>query len=164
MKEYIPLISAITAGIFATLAAILAWKLKSSTDSRERTHKKNEELKTLYTNTFQLFEEAMRQTIHFEEYTLAQKFSENNAKINLLAPTPVVEKYLSAADLLESWSVLHVKASPKRTMVGDQVVITFQAPDPTAKYKEPANNEYKKLHEAIQSLVELMRNEVSKFA
>ena len=165
MKDYIPAIAAIIAGIFAIVCAIIAWKLKKSSDERARTtaldKEKRDEIKQLYTDTFTLFENAIRQVLNNEEFTLAQAFSENNARIHLLSPERVVTQYSEVASLLESWSRLHFKATPRQMRVGDQTVTILQAPDPTAQYKEPANAEYQKLQDELQKLIELMRIELS---
>lgn len=41
---------------------------------------RREERKALYTETFQLFEGAMREILSGDEFTLAEAFSKNNAK------------------------------------------------------------------------------------
>lgn len=165
MKEYIPAIAAVIAGLFAVISALIAWKLKSSSDTaREKSDRKlrmHEEAKSLYTGTFQLFEEAIRQVLDRSEFTLEKQFSENNAKIHLLAPRIITEKYSEVAALLERWSRLHAKASPRQMKIGEQVMTILQSPDPTTQYKEPANAEYEKLQVALQQLVELMRNELA---
>ncbi len=164
MKEYIPAIAAVIAGIFAITSPFITWKLKSSSDrERERVaHSKEryEEEKLLYTNTFQLLEEAIRQVLERDKYTLAKAFSENNAKIHLIAPESVIDQYSETTSLLESWSALHAMASPRKTKVGDKTVTILQAPDPTAQYKEPTEKEYKKLQEAMHKLVNQMRSEI----
>ncbi len=164
MKEYIPAIAAVIAGVFAVISAFIAWKLKNSSDTAreksDRIQRKHEEAKSLYTGTFQLFEEAIRQVLNRSEFTLAKQFSENNARIHLLAPATITEKYSEVAAFLESWSRLYAKASPQQMKIGDQVMTMVQAPDPTAQYKEPAKAEYEKLQVGLQQLVELMRNEL----
>lgn len=165
MKEYIPAIAAIIAGIFAIVSAFIAWRLKNSSDERARQlaldNQRRDEIKQLYTGTFTLFENAIRQVLNKEEPTLAQAFSENNAKIHLLAPEHITAQYSEVASLLESWSKLHFKASPRQMRVGEHTVTILQAPDPTAEYKEPANAEYQKLHEEMNKLIDLMRTELN---
>jgi len=164
VKQYIPAIAAVIAGIFAIVSAYIAWKLKTSSDNERdqvtRAKEKYEEEKSLYTNTFQLFGKAIRQVIEREQFTLAQEFSENNAKIHLLAPQAVIDQYSETASLLESWSVLYAKASPRKMKMGDQTITVLQAPDPTAQYKKPEKNEYEKLQSSLRQLVELMRSEI----
>ena len=108
-----------------------------------------------------MFEDAIRQVLNKEEFTLAQAFSENNAKIHLLAFEHIAAQYSEVASLLESWSRLHFKATPRQMQIGDTTLITIQAPDPTAQYKKPANAEYQKLQEELHKLVELMRIELN---
>lgn len=156
MKEYIPAIAAIIAGTFAIISAFIAWKLKNSSDTArensDRIQRKHEEAKLLYTGTFQLFEEALRQVLDRSEFTLAKQFNENNAIIT--------EKYSEVADFLESWSKLHAKTNLRQIKVGDQEMTMIQSPDPTVQYKETAKAEYDKLQVALQQLVELMRDEL----
>jgi hypothetical protein len=64
-------------------------------------------------------------------------------------------------DLLESWSILYFKATPRQMKMGDHTVTIFQAPDPTAQYKEPANAEYNKLQEKLNNFVDSMRIELN---
>ncbi len=168
MKEHVPAIVAVIAGIFAILSAFLTWRLKTSTDEKVRqlTEKKQKrsEITQLFTETFSLFEQAIRQALKREQFTLQEAFSENNAKIHLLAPENVVTKYSEVSALLESWSRLHAKASPHQIKMGDQTVTILQAPDPTEKYKEPAKQEYDKLQQELHALVSMMRAEVNRDA
>lgn len=168
MKEYLPAIAAVIAGIFAILSALLTWRLKTSTDDKVRQlteeKQKRDEITQLFTDTFSLFEQAMSQVLNREEFTLQETFSENNAKIHLLAPQHIVTKYCKVSALLESWSRLHAQASPRQMKMGDQTVTILQAPDPTEKYKEPAREEYNKLQEELYVLVSMMRAEVNKDA
>ena len=165
MKEYVPAIAAVIAGIFAVASAFMAWRLKNSSDDRRdyvgRLKEKREEEKTLYTSTFQLFEEAISEVLTRSEFTLAQKFRENNAKIHLLAPQHIIDQYAEASSCLESWSVLYAKASPKQIKRGDETFTILKAPDPTAKYKELAEAEYDKFQESLQKLVASMRSELA---
>lgn len=168
MKEYVPAIVAIIAGIFAILSAILTWRLKTSTDDKVRQlteeKQKRDEITQLFTDTFSLFERAMKEVLNREEFTLQETFSQNNAKIHLLASEIVVTKYCEASALLESWSRLHAQASPRQMKLGDQTVTILQAPNPNEKFKEPAQQEYEKLQEELHALVSMMRAEVNKDA
>jgi hypothetical protein len=162
--------------VLAACGAVIAFFLKRYWDHRDRQvdradrkaqeaavkeKERREEIKELYINTFTLFESAIRQVLHKEDFNLAQAFSENNAKIHLLAPEHIAEQYSEVASLLESWSILYFKATPRQMKVGDQIVTIIQAPDPTAQYKEPANAEYKKFQEELQKLIDLMRVELN---
>ena len=168
MKDYIPAIAATIAGIFAIISAFIAWRLKTSSDARGQMDAQNkerrDEMKQLFTDTFTLFEQAIRQVLNREEFSLEESFSENNAKIHLLAPESVVAKYSEVGLLLEGWSRLHFKASPRQMKVGDHTLTMFQSPDPTAEYKEPANAEYQKLQEELQKLIKLMREKLNEKA
>lgn len=164
MADYIAIIAAAIAGIFAIASAFMAWKLKHSSDERSRMlaleKERRDETKELYTNVFALFEKAIRQVRSHDEFTLADEFASANAKINLLAPESVSDLYMESCSLLESWSNLYVKASPRRTKMGDKTVIMLQAPDPTEEYKVPEKAEFEKLQESLKRLVDLMRSEL----
>ncbi|WP_286758485.1 hypothetical protein [Ralstonia sp. RL] len=165
MNEYVTAIAAVISGLFAIAAAFIAWRLKNASDATLRKlaldKERHEELKALFTSTFQLFENSMREVTSREEFSLSQKFSENNAKIHLLAPERIVKQYSEAAELLEAWSSLYAKASPRRMTMGDGVVTILQAPDPAAQYKEPAKEAYRNLQDKLQELVALMRTELN---
>jgi hypothetical protein len=168
MKDYVLVISAVVAGVFAIASALIAWTLKNSSynqrDQLSHAKEKYEEAKSLYTTTFKLFEESIRQVLNRQQFILSQAFSENNAKIHLLAPQNVIEQYSEAASLLKSWSILYAKASPKQIKIGDQTATIIQAPDPAVKYKEPAELEYKKMQDSLQKLVDIMRSQLDNHA
>lgn len=164
MKDYVSIIAAIMAGISAVISAVIAWKLKGISDDRrdaaDLRKERHTEAKALYESTFQLFEQAIREVWNRTPFTLAKEFNQNNARIHLIAPECVVQKYSEVAGLLESWSSLQAKANPRQMKMGDETVTIVQAPDPTAKYKEPAKVEHEKLQTALQELVALMRSEL----
>lgn len=164
MKDYVSVIAAVVAGISAIISAVIAWKLKGISDDRRDAmdvrKERHAEAKALYESTFQLFEQAIREVWSREPFSLAKEFSQNNARIHLLAQERVVEKYDEVAALLESWSSLHAKASPRQYKRGDETVTILQAPDPTKPFKEPAKAEHEKLQFALQELVALMRGEL----
>ncbi len=166
MKDYIAVIAVIITGIFTLISAVIAWRLKvfSMEKAREFSLKKEkyEELKEIYTMSFSLFENAIRQVMHLDEFTLAHEFSKINAKIHLLAPENITEQYSLACSVLESWSALYIKASPKRNKIGDTKYILLQAPDPTKEFKEPAKQEYDHLQEEMNKLFDLMRIDLKK--
>ena len=166
MKDYVAVIAAIIAGISAMISAIIAWKLSalSTEKAREFSLKKEkyDELKDIYTKSFSLFENAIRQVLNFDEYTLAQEFSEINAKIRLLAPENIAEQYELTCSILESWSSLYVKTSPKRIKIGDSKCVILQSPDPTKEFIEPAKKEYEHLQKEMKNLFDLMRVDLQK--
>ncbi|MCP5239308.1 MAG: hypothetical protein H6949_05755 [Zoogloeaceae bacterium] len=149
MNEYVAVIT----GSFTLLAAILGWKLKTSSDEAARKvaieKERRDEIKLLYENTFVLFEQAIRKVKQREQFSLGREFSQTNAKMHLVAPTPIADQYLVAALLMEDWSQLHAKASPRQIDFGGQTATLIQSPDPTAPFKEPE----KKAHDSL--LVEL---------
>lgn len=165
MNEYIPALVAVIAGLFATVSAIIAWRLKSSSDEKQRIatleKEHRDETKELYTRVFVLFEKAIRQELRLEEFTLGGDFSNTSAQIHLLATKQVGEQYSRVAALLERWSVLHRKATPQQMKVGEATYTLIQAPDPTAPYKEPAAEAYDELHRELHTLVDIMRGELA---
>jgi hypothetical protein len=158
--------AAIIAGVFAIVSPFITWKLKNASDERARLtaldKERRDEIKQLYTGIFVIFEHAIRQASQLEEFTLARELSEATAKIHLLAPERIAEQYSVACSLLEEWSQLHFKASPRRLRVGDQSVTVIQSPDPAAKYKEPANAAYSKLQDEVRKLTRMMRQELDR--
>jgi hypothetical protein len=104
VKDYIPAIAAIISGVFAIVSAFIAWMLKNSSDERARImalkKEKRDEIKQLYTDTYTLFDNATRQVLNKEEFTLAQAFNENNARIHLLTPENIVTQYPGVASLI----------------------------------------------------------------
>jgi hypothetical protein len=166
MRDYVVVIAAIIAGVSAIISAIIAWRLNSYTTEKLRglslKKEKYDEFKDLYTSTFSLFENTIRQILDFDEYTFAQDFSKMNANIHLLASENITKQYNLTILALESWSSLYVKASPKRMKIGDTKCIILQAPDPTQKFIEPAKKEYEHLQEEMEKLFDLMRADLHK--
>ncbi|WP_433704172.1 hypothetical protein [Paraburkholderia sacchari] len=164
MKDYVSVIAAVISGLSAIICAFIAWRLKeASDDKREAANSLKErhaETKLLYETTFLLFERAIREIVSREPFTLADEFCQNNARMHLLAPEHIIEKYSESASLLESWSTLHAKASPRQWKIENATVTIFQAPDPTIQYKEPAKIEHDKFQTTLQELITLMRTEL----
>lgn len=164
MNEYV----AVIGGLFGLVSAYFAWKLKTSNDETIRKlsveKERKDEIKLLYENTFVIFEQAMRQVQQREQFTLAREFSQTNAKMHLVAPKAIADQYLLAASLLENWSQLYAKASPRQYDFNGQTVTVVQAPDPTAAFKEPARNAYESLVAELQKLTQLMRDEIASYA
>lgn len=165
MKEYVAIVAAVISGIIAIVSAVIAWRLKNSSDDRARKisleRERRNEIKGLYENTFVLFEQAIRQVQHREQFSLARELSQTNAKMRLLAPQKITDQYLNVACLLEDWSHLHAKASPRQLDLNGQTVTVFQAPDPTAEFKEPAKAAYESLIAELQNLIKAMREELA---
>lgn len=164
MKEFIPALAATIAGIFAIVSPFITWKLKNASDERARLSavdkQRGDEIKRLYTDIFALFEQAIRQVLQGESFSLVREVSEANAKIHLLAPAKIAAQYSDVCSLLEEWSQLHYKASPRQMKVGEKTVTILQSPDPAAKYKQPADAAYEKLQEELRQLIGLMRGEL----
>lgn len=161
MNEYV----AVIAGLFTLMATLFGWMLKTLSDGTTRKlafeKERREEIKLLYENTFILFEQAIRQVQQREQFTLGREFSQTNAKMHLVAPASVTEQYLLSASLLEDWSQLHAKASPREIKIKDQTVTLVQAPDPTAPFKEPSMKAHELLLAELQKLTKLMREHLA---
>ena len=164
MKDYISIVTAVIAGIFAIISAFLAWRLKQKTD--ENTQKaitekeKREEIKSLYIDILTVFENTVGEIGNNKEYTQAYVISEIGAKARLLAPEKVYELFAEAAFLVESWAQLHYRATPKQMKNGNQTITILQSPDPTEKYKLPASEEYEKLQSKLHEIEEVMRKDL----
>lgn len=164
MNEYVAIIT----GSFTLLAAFLGWKLKSASDEAARKvaieKERRDEIKLLYENTFIIFEQAIRQVQQREQFTLGREFSQTNAKMHLVAPTPIADQYLVAVSLLDDWSELHEKASPRQIERDGQIATLIQSPDPTAPFKEPAKKAHESLLVELQKLTQLMRENLAAYA
>jgi hypothetical protein len=86
-----------------------------------------------------------------------ERSQQAGAKVHLPAPQEIVDRHALAADRLEQWSALPVKAMPRRMQVGDKTVEILQAPDPAAAYKEPAKQAFNSMQEQVQKLNPFMR-------
>ena len=165
MKDYIAVVAAVISGIFAVMSALIAWRLKNSSDDRTRKivleKERRDEIKGLYESTFALFEQAIRQVQRREQFSLVREFSQANAKMHLLAPQEIAEQYRKVSCLLEDWSHLHAKASPRQLDLNGQTVTIFQSPDPAAEFKEPAKTTYDSLIAELQKLTKEMRKELA---
>lgn len=159
------IILSIITGVFALLSAFLAWKLKTAQDKKSwalsLAKERRSEVKELYTEAFALFEQAIQQVNKRNGFTLGQDFAKLNAKIHLLAPEHIVAQYDRVAVAIAEWSSLYERASPQLMRAGEKTYALIQAPDPTAKYREPAKNAYEELQGEIHKLVALMRADLA---
>ena len=164
MTEYVAALAAVVSGLFAVVAGAVTWRLKTSTDEKDRSLAKakahRDELKDLYTSAFVAMEQTIKQVLNGEDFSIDKELSLTNAKVRLLASTGVEKQYCEVAALIDEWSALYVKASPRKMTIGDQTVTIIQAPDPTAKFKQPASDAYEELQSALERLVGLMRAEL----
>ncbi len=161
LKDFATVLAATIAGLFALLSAFLAWRLRNATEShasRSATAKeRRNEIKSLYMETYSLFEKAIAEVSGGKPFTLANDFAKLNAQFHLLAPEKLSEQYGECCLRLQAWSQLHVQASPKRMDVGGVPIVLVQSPDPAAKYREPAAAAYQKLQSQLQGLAAAMR-------
>jgi len=162
----IPLVSAAIAGFFAVVCAVLAWKLKNATDQKARLEalrkERRDELKNLFSAIYTFFEQAIGVALRNEQFVLSPEQSQINARVRLLAPEPIIAQYFKVAGLLERWSQLHYRAMPRQMQIGEHTVTMVEAPDPTAKYKEPAKEAHEQLQAELDALIELMRLELER--
>lgn len=157
--------ASVVAAVALLISGALAWKLKTLTEQRaERIAVKKQrhaELRQLYEGIFALFEKAIRHCLEGTDFTLADDFARTNAAIHLAGSDEIITRYGEACALLEQWSELHAKASPKKMQFGDETVTLVQAPNPAEKFQEPAREAYDKLQTKLQNLVALMRWELA---
>lgn len=103
--------------------ALVSWILKVRGDDRvERValaKARRDEKRALYITIYSLFEKAIAEVRKEAVFTLREAFSECNAKVRLLAPAAIAEKYMAVALLFEEWSGLYVKSMPRKMKVGD---------------------------------------------
>ncbi|EBI9729788.1 hypothetical protein KNA66_001102 [Salmonella enterica] len=165
-KDIISLISPVVAGLFTIATAFLAWKLNSklnkSNIEKEQKNIRREETIQLYTDIYIIFEKSINQVRNHEEFSLYESFIKLNARIHLLAPDELCRLYFDACEAFTEWSELFKKSSPPRTKIGDKVIMTFQSPDPTKKYKEHEKEAYEMLMDKIQNLTKNMKIDLSK--
>jgi hypothetical protein len=164
LKDFSTVLAATMAGLFALLSAFLAWRLRNTTDSDASrasvAKEQRDEVKALYTGTYSLFERAIAEVRAGGPFTLSNDFSKLNAQFHLLAPEALSKQYGECCLQLESWSQLHVQASPKRMNVSGVPIVFVQSPDPAAKFREPAAAAYEKLQSQLQDFVAAMRIEL----
>ena len=161
MQDFAAVLGNAVTGLFTLLGAFLAWRLRRKDDEGERIAAvaiaKRKELVELFAQVFMSLEQAMKCAIEQEPFDLTTERSLVNAKLGLLASEQVNLAYDDVSDKLRSWAALHIAASPRRTTIGDQAFVVLQAPDPREKYKVPAEEARKLMHEALQVLRERMR-------
>ncbi|WP_421848566.1 hypothetical protein [Marinomonas sp.] len=164
MKEYVAVIAAIVAGLFAFISALTMWRLthKTSEISRQQAmaDAKFNEKKTLYVRVHELYESAIKCTKSYKNDNLTESFSKLTAEINLIASDEIVKQCFYVAELFQDWISLYFKAFPAPQKIGDQSYIMLQSPDPTLKYKKPEKEAYDKFYRSYEELVKLMRAEL----
>ncbi|MGS0725122.1 hypothetical protein ACVBKF_02960 [Shewanella sp. 0m-11] len=165
MKEYLPVIVSVLAGLFALFSAITTWRLKHNSDENVRTALAKDsaykELKDLYVKVHEMFEELIKETKTYKSSDLSSRFSKLTAELHMLASSEVVEVYLEIADDYSDWAYLYNKAYPAPEKIGDSSYIKVQYPDPTLKYQEPEKLAYDKFYKGYQGLIKTMRSEVA---
>jgi hypothetical protein len=164
MEAFSSVLGNVITGLFALLGAFLAWRLRRKDEQGVRdaalSVEKRRELIDLYAKAFTSFEQAIKCTIEQEPYELTADRSFVNAKVRLLGSEAVNLAYDEASERLQSWSALHLAASPPKRKIGEQTVVILQAPDPREKYKAPAAEAHKELHQALRVLRERMHEDI----
>ncbi len=164
MMDLSKLLPTIGAGIFALISAYFAWRLKKQTDEKalefSRENEKREEIKDLYLTVFELFEKTSSEIVKIERNIPQNEFHRTHARVHLLASDKVAKLYDDTCAALQDWMVLYFKASPERRKVGDSYMEIYQAPDPTAQYKEPAQDAHKTYQSTFNKLAEQMKSEL----
>lgn len=164
MKDYVTVIAAVVAGIFALISAYLAWKLKSAAEASERSlaesRQRRQEMADLYANVIATLEQSIKTVQNTGEFSLDKELSEINGKLHLLASEAAINQYHDVAERIRQWSSLHRQASPRRMSIGGDRVLLIQAPDPTEKFKQPALDAYRELQDALERMIKQMRAEV----
>ena len=148
------IVTSIIAGAFAMLAAYLAWRLRASEIQIALQNEKRKDKEEFYKKIHRTFDNGMQAIIRHERTAFQSTFIELNTEVTLLSSKELNLLYEQSCQLLESWSLLFIKAWPNTNII--------QAPDPAAKHKEPESAEYIKLLEKIAELNEYMRNDLSK--
>lgn len=165
MQEFASILGNAVTGLFTLLGALVVWRLKRGDENNDRKTKQalenRKELVELYAQTFSSVEQAMKCAMEQEPYELTPERTLLNAQIRLLGSQETNLAYDDVADKLQKWSALHVAASPRRMKVGDQTVVMLQVPDPTEKYKAPAQEAHKDLHEVLQILRKCMQTDLN---
>jgi len=161
MKEYVPIIVSVIAGLFALWSAVFTWRLKQFSEKRMREQSKEEtvhdELKSLYIKIHETFEDLIKETRNYGKSDLNSRFSTLTAEVGILAPAEVISRYQQVADLYEEWAPLYLKAYP----APKNGFLLIQSPDPTLKYKEPEKEAYDRFYEEYKNLVNCLRSEIA---
>lgn len=161
MQEFAAVLGNAITGLFTLLGGLVVWRLKRKDEDKDRkatqVFEKRKELVELYAQTFSSLEQAMKCAMKQEPYDLTPERTLLNAKIRLLGSEETNLAYDDVAEKLQTWSALQVAASPRKMKVGEQTIEILQAPDPTEKYKVPAQEARKALHEALQVLRQRMQ-------
>lgn len=165
MKELFAIISPIISGAFMLVSGVLYWRMKRNLVefNREAAIKEKNlaEKKQLYLDIQTSFEKTLYQVLARRKVATIDPPYEVNAKVRLFAPNQIFELYMECCELLKQWSALYEKAMPEQLDLGDTKVTIYQAPDPTAKYKEPAKKAHEKLQDKLAELIKEMKHDVN---
>lgn len=155
--NYVPVIAAVLSGLFALLAAYYAWLLKQRSEEEDKKERARAEKIEVYSDVYVLFESAMHEVLSYKDYTLQERFSKMNAKMEILAEDQVKVCYFECCGMLEAWSKLHYKARRPTQKVGDRTITIYERPDPAEKYRKLAESTYFELQDKLADLTTLLR-------
>ena len=156
MHEFAAVLGNAVTGLFTLLGGVVLWRLKRKEEESDkkiaRSLERRRELVELYAQVFSSLEQAMKCAIEQEMFELTPERTLINAKVRLLGSESVNLAYDDVADKLKTWSKLYVATLPQKAKIGEQTVVVLQAPDPTEKFKIPAQEAHKALHGSLQDL------------
>ena len=151
---------ALIAGGFGVAVAIITWLLAGlreiGINKRESKKQKQEKLESLYAKTISLLEMVFRVTMSKADKTeLEENLSNNNGMLILLASDKVNKQFQITSELIQNWSSLYIKGSPKN-VTGSVQVSTCQ----DSKNMEKANEAYTEVQESINNLIDVMKEHI----
>tara|TARA_R100000687_G_C6449567_1_gene164519 strand:- start:1942 stop:2436 length:495 start_codon:yes stop_codon:yes gene_type:complete len=160
MKDYVPIIVSVIAGLFALWSAVFTWRLKQASEKKIRELSREEsiyaELKSLYIKIHETYEDLIKETRGYGKSSLNSRFSKLTAEVQMLASPEVIERYKRVSELYQEWAPLYLKAYPPPK----NGVLLIQSPDPTLKYKEPEKEAYDSFYDEYNNLVKSLRSEI----
>ncbi|MCF8074041.1 MAG: hypothetical protein K9K66_10715 [Desulfarculaceae bacterium] len=164
MEKSIAIITVMISGLFTLTSGVLLWRMKVKRDEFSRKiaieEKNRAEKKQLYLDIQTSFENTMGQVLAGVEVSNLEFAYEINARVRLFAPDQISRLYMGSCELLEQWSALHRLSQPRQIDLAGKKVTLIQAPDPTAKYKEPAKDAFDKLQKKLTELIEVMKDDI----
>lgn len=165
MKELIPVVSALVSGLFTFISGVFLWKMKKNFDESNRKatiiEKKMEEKKQLYLDVHKIMDRTIHEITTRQRVSTLDEFHSVSAKVSLIAPGHISILYIECCQLLDNWSVLYERSLPKQIEVGNYKTTLIQAPDPTVKFKKPANDAFEELQRNLMKLIDKMREDLN---
>ncbi len=164
MSPYVTLIGTIIAGAFALVSAYFAYSLRNIDGKRQTQLAERKSKITDFTEAYALFETAIYQIKNQEAYSLQEKFTQMNSRMQLLASDKVCEQYFKCSMQLEKWSQSMESCGGSAITCGGSGIkgedadrVNVQSPDPRQKYHDQAEVEFVELQEQLARLTDLLR-------